>query len=752
MQLSVSDCLKQLSRTKIDPLDLVSRRSLVEKLIELVLVGAPPCPTHVAAYLDDMVASLCGTDTSDLRVVVFGGGTGLSNVVGGDSRTSGWAADPFKGLKEIFPKTTSIVCVTDDGGSTGEMLKDLPIIAIGDIRHVLLSSIRQKKLKEQYGLSSAEALQTAETLHSLFNYRFTRRPSSVKQLLGDDVSLDGLPPKLAEGITVLLTSLFTDQRLLQLLERSHCLGNLLFAAAIYGQIGEGLKVASDKLLKGINELAELIGVDHGAVMPCTTTPAQLKMLYSNGVMVSGESKSSTTRRNTAVNRVFVDFVEEPHVPKEVSAAIAAADIVVFAPGSLYTSIIPILQVPGIAQAVRDNSSALKILVANLWIQKGETDLVLNDPRRRFYVSDLISAYHRNIPGGVENLFEQVMLLGLQDIPGNILQSYALEGKVPIYLDRGKVWEMGFAPVEARIFSENALKEMRVQHDPASLAKAIKTIWVARDHIPREVKADLPPAYRNTHLCRKDQRTLDVRMHLFDQKVSEWNVDRDIKLVLDDIFWHHSDIRLDHLDEVRGLRLVKEDQWQRSLEWDSVYSFYDPTNGLINILEETAKDPYRFECAFLVALGQSLLGNYIAEKEVVPVEREGMVLGKVFQMVLTPKESRHCFFSDAELARLLGLIRMNRSPNDKRVYTRLISGSEGFTPPGMITGLLYAWYLDSHFASHIEYKMAITRVPMSDLVREQVRTLNRRMSTIDFFREVVFRHDDPIFSEQLATKP
>lgn len=752
MQLNVSDCLRQLSRTKIDPLDLVPRRNLVEKLIELVLVGPPPCPPHIAAYLDDMASSLCGVDTSDLRVVVFGGGSGLSTVIGGDSRAVGWAADPFKGLKEFFPKITSIVCVTDDGGSTGELLRDLPIIALGDIRHVLLSSIRKEKLKEKYGLSSSEALQTAATLHTLFNYRFSRRPSSVKQLLGNGVSLDKLPPQMAGKINGLLASLFTDLRLLQLLERSHCLGNLLFAAAIYGQIARGLKVPPTKLLKGINELAELVGGDRGAVMPCTTTPAQLKVLYSNGVIVSGESQTSSTRtrRNTAVNRVFVDFVEEPYVPREVFSAIAAADIVVFAPGSLYTSIIPILQVPGIAQAVRNNTSALKILVANLWIQKGETDLVLDDPRRRFYVSDLISAYHRNIPGGVKSLFEQVMLLGLQDIPGNILQSYAVEGKVPIYLDKGKVWQMGFAPVEARIFSEKALVERKVQHDPVSLASAIKTIWAARDHIPREVKADLAPSYHKTHLCRKDRVTLDVRLRLFNKQVEGWGLDRSVKLLLGDIFWRHGDIRFDHLDQVRGLQLLDDSEWERSVEWDSVYSFYDPTDGVIKILEKTISDPDRFECAFLVALGQSLLGNYIAGKELLPIEQDGVQLGRVFQLTLTPKESRHCFFNDDELARLLSLVRMNCSKDDDSIYTRLISGSEGFTPPGMITGLLYAWYLDSHFVSHIEYKMAITRVPMSDLVREQVRILDRRMSTIDFFREVVFRYNDPVYYEQLTS--
>ncbi len=95
------------------------------------------------------------------------------------------------------------------------------------------------------------------------------------------------------------------------------------------------------------------------------------------------------------------FAGSRRFPTSFLTKIAEADLIVFAPGSLYTSIIPVLQVPGLADAVRANSRAVKILVANLWAQRGETDLVSDDPKRRFYVSDLIHAYQRNIPGGLE---------------------------------------------------------------------------------------------------------------------------------------------------------------------------------------------------------------------------------------------------------------------------------------------------------------------------------------------------------------
>lgn len=54
------------------------------------------------------------------------------------------------------------------------------------------------------------------------------------------------------------------------------------------------------------------------------------------------------------------------------AAIERADVILFGPGSLFTSILPNLLIPGVAEAIRD-SSALKVQVCNLMTQPGETD-------------------------------------------------------------------------------------------------------------------------------------------------------------------------------------------------------------------------------------------------------------------------------------------------------------------------------------------------------------------------------------------
>lgn len=59
------------------------------------------------------------------KIVVFGGGTGISTLL--------------TGLKNIDINLTSVICVSDDGRSTGKLRKEFNMPAIGDLRNVLVS-------------------------------------------------------------------------------------------------------------------------------------------------------------------------------------------------------------------------------------------------------------------------------------------------------------------------------------------------------------------------------------------------------------------------------------------------------------------------------------------------------------------------------------------------------------------------------------------------------------------------------------
>jgi uncharacterized cofD-like protein len=638
------------------------------------------------------------------------------------------------------------------------------------MRHVLVSSISRDLLREVHGLDDAGARQAAACLHAVFNYRFVTPPHSPEKLAVEcGLAAPGLPAGMREHLLRLVSRLFSDDRLKRTLASPQCLGNLLLASAMFGTIEPGLtcaELAADHetlhraTLSGLAEITAGICAAKGAVLPCTTTPAQLQFLYSNGVLVTGEYKSGHAHRRYPVDRVMVEFWGTPVLPAEVEQALRQADIIVFAPGSLYSSIIPILQVPGLAGLIRENSRALKILAANIWVQKGETDATRDIPERKFHVSDLVRAYNRNIPGGVGGLFTHILSLGLGEISGSVLQSYALEDKEPIYLDRQPLREIGFEPVEADIFSENLLRRRGViQHDPASLALAVRTLWCLQS-MEQPAGGTAPVNLAETtvellaqreefrHPCRRFEAMrswldglpfLDAADGTANRQPLEEGRCKRLQAGIRDILWRHPDILFAHVQFVRGVVLVDPKHWARCQEWDNVFSFFAPEDFMLVIRADQADHPARLEMAFLVALGQSLLGNYAREKTMQDISVGGGRVGRIFQLTLRPPDERTCFFQPGELAAYLQLARMRRAEVNPLRYTRLVNGEEGFTPPGLLFGLFYTWYLDNRYASHIEYKMSILRNTVSDLIPEQVRIVSRREGLVDFFRETVFRH-------------
>jgi len=767
--------LQFLTSQGFSVLDVLPENSLAEKITSLVLDSSsgslsPP----ISALFSDLKKQVQNLDSSSVKVVVFGGGTGLSNVIGGDSRRIGWADRPFIGLKQVFPQIHSVVCVTDDGGSTGELQKDLPLIALGDLRHVLLSSIRRENLLREYGLNGVSAGCCAAALHAIFNYRFISRPVSPTQLLQDTgAALADLPQPLLGYLSELASLFYTDHRLTPTLDRPQCLGNLLLAGAIYKQLDSSLtatellashQVVRTATIRGLAELSVCLGVQQNSVLPCTTTLSQLQMLYSNGVLVTSEDKSGKARRGYPVDRVLVEFSRTPFLQPEVVQLVQQADIILFAPGSLYTSIIPILQVPGLAEAIRKNRTALKVLIANIWVQKGETDATRDAPDRKFYVSDLIRAYHRNIPGGVYDLFSHVVSLDLGDIPASVLQRYALENKEPIYIDRSRVRALGFGSVEARVFSEEQLQLRGViQHDPDALAAAVKGLWAlqqagfldqpaCREKLPEadfisfaEYRPRLTPSlryekirsqlqYLSTELLAAGSLAV-VKMTEIERK---WLLDRVVEII-----WLHPDIPLEHLQFIRGITLVDPESWKRCQTWDNIFSFYDPHDQRIKIRQDQAENLNRFEMVFLVALGQSLLGNYVQEKRMVDLMSDDDLVGRLFRLQVREKEQLASFLEPEDIDTYLRLSRMHRSQKHPLLYTRIINPCEGFTPPGLFFGLFYAWYLDNRFAANIEYKMSIMRNAIPDLIPEQARIVERRRETVRFFRERIFKQQAPL---------
>jgi hypothetical protein len=210
----------------------------------------------------------------------------------------------------------------------------------------------------------------------------------------------------------------------------------------------------------------------------------------------------------------------------------------------------------------------------------------------------------------------------------------------------------------------------------------------------------------------------------------------LRSTLGDILLDHPVIPLSHLDYFAGLHCIDREHWNRDQQWDNVFSFFDPEDKCIKIRGDQVSIRQKLEVALMIAMGEALLGDYAEKKIMKKIEIDQLPLGRVYHLFLKEKKKRVCFLSHDQLCTFLSLARMC-STQDENHYTRLINNGEGFTPPGLLMGLMYAWYIDNRFASHIEYKMSLMKIDQTDLIPEQLKMAERRRKMIAFFKEVVF---------------
>lgn len=127
-------------------------------------------------------------------------------------------------------------------------------------------------------------------------------------------------------------------------------------------------------------------------------------------------------------------------------AILHADVLIFGPGSLYTSVIPNLLVQGIRDAVIQ-SKAVKIYICNVMTQPGETD--------NYGAYEHVKA----LLDHVGEQFLDYVIVNDQDVAGQQLDKYLAEGAMPITPDIDKIRQLGITVVPARLISKKILYAM-----------------------------------------------------------------------------------------------------------------------------------------------------------------------------------------------------------------------------------------------------------------------------------------------------
>lgn len=119
--------------------------------------------------------------------------------------------------------------------------------------------------------------------------------------------------------------------------KGHPVGNLLIA---------GLSAASGDFVAALDEVGRLLGA-RGRVLPSTVEAVILTATTAHGAHIAGQVAVDNARD---IDRIALDPLD-PKPPGDVIDAIAAADQIVLGPGSLHSSVLAVLAVPAIAEAV-----------------------------------------------------------------------------------------------------------------------------------------------------------------------------------------------------------------------------------------------------------------------------------------------------------------------------------------------------------------------------------------------------------------
>lgn len=283
-------------------------------------------------------------------------------------------------LRQLTDRLTAVVTVADNGGSSGRIRDQYDVLPPGDLRMALAALCGD----DEWGQTWAQVLQ----------HRFAGQ--------GD---LSG-----------------------------HALGNLLIAA-VWQRLGDPVT--------GLDLVGALLR-SKGRVLPMATEPLSLRALVTDGTAappreVVGQVQVATTPGSV----VDVSLLPpDPAACPEAVQAVLDADLVVLGPGSWFSSVIPHLLVPDLADAVRTTSAA-RLVLLNLLSATAETE--------EYAPENLLEVLARYAPG----LTVDVVLADPSAVPDPVALQRATE-------------HMGGVLVLADLAADGCSD----QHDPKRLTAAL----------------------------------------------------------------------------------------------------------------------------------------------------------------------------------------------------------------------------------------------------------------------------------------
>jgi uncharacterized cofD-like protein len=301
----------------------------------------------------------------------------------------------LSGLRHHAVDLSSIVTMMDSGGNSGVLRDSYGVLPPGDLRRCLIALSDESQM-----------------LRDILSYRFEEPPLT-----------------------------------------GHNLGNLFFLAL-------SLQSGSEKL--AIESIGKMLKIK-GRVIPVTWDHSHLTAEIEGGEVIQGEGNIDVRGdENPALPpRDLSRSIERVYLAPPASAnpdaieAIERAQVVILAPGDLYTSTLPNLLVGGIPEAIQKVEAPF-IYVLNLMTKHGETD----GYSASRHIEE-IKRYAGRTPDAV--------LIHDGSVPDDLITRYDDEHAQPVEVDFDKMRALGVSVTWQRdIMSADSL----VRHDPTRTAAAL----------------------------------------------------------------------------------------------------------------------------------------------------------------------------------------------------------------------------------------------------------------------------------------
>lgn len=234
----------------------------------------------------------------------------------------------------------------------------------------------------------------------------------------------------------------------------HSFGNLLLSA---------LEKVTGSFEKAVEEAGKIISID-GRVIPITLNPVRLKMILNNNKILQGEGEIyESLDIDDGYRSIYLDPL--PEANRVAINEIKNADVIVFGPGGLYTSLIPVLLVDGVSKALRD-TQAKKVFITNLVNKKGQTSKFTH----KDYLKEIIRFVGKDV-------FDYI-IINNGDPSKEIVEKYLSQGAElinPKMDDKRVIFADLLSSELKEVKKGDLMKRNLIRHDPKKLAETLKDI-------------------------------------------------------------------------------------------------------------------------------------------------------------------------------------------------------------------------------------------------------------------------------------